>query len=249
MEIDLVYCADGNRRLAQIAIDAGFLYGAQLPNTVYHPVWFADQNWKKPNRERYMTALAQHRPHLASVLDWERDNQLPEVLAWAEDAAQYCEIVMIVPKVQGGIERLPRSIGGKPVRLGYSVPTSHGGTELPVWEFTGWPVHLLGGSPQKQMALTRYFDVHSADGNLAQKMATRYCQFWTPGNARYASNRYWPALREANDGVMADGTDLPYEAFRLSCQNIMEAWKQLNTPLTSHAFRGTLETVNRVQPD
>lgn len=230
MEIDLVYCADGNRRLAQIAIDAGFLYGAQLPNTVYHPVWFADQNWKKPNRERYMTALAQHRPHLASVLDWERDNQLPEVLAWAEDAAQYCEIVMIVPKVQGGIERLPRSIGGKPVRLGYSVPTSHGGTELPVWEFTGWPVHLLGGSPQKQMALTQYFDVRSADGNYAQMMAVRHNEFWRNGR--------WHELSGAAGFV---ATDAPYEAFSRSCKNIMTAWRQLNSLLTHDAFRANIE--------
>lgn len=241
MEIDLVYCADGNRRFAQIAIEAGFRYGAQLPKTVYFAPWFADQNWKKPNKEKYMAALAQHKPHLASVLDWERDDQLSDVLAWAEDAAQHCEVVMIVPKVQGGIERLPRAVGGKPVRLGYSVPTSHGGTELPVWEFRGWPVHLLGGSPQKQMALTRYFDVRSADGNMANLMATRYNQFWTPGNARYASNRYWPTLREANGGEMVDGTDLPYEAFRLSCQNIMAAWQKLNSLLTQDAFRDTIE--------
>jgi hypothetical protein len=236
--IDLVYCASGNKRFAQIAIDAGFRYGAQLPRTVYFPPWFADQNWKKPNREKYMAALAQHKPHLASVLDWESDAQLPEVLEWAEEAAQHCDVVMIAPKVIGGIDRLPRAIGGKPVRLGYSVPTSHGSTELPVWEFAGWPVHLLGGSPQKQMQLTRYFDVKSADGNMASLMATRN-QFWTPGNARYASNRYWPTLREENGGKMVDGYDLPYEAFHKSCANITEAWRSYL--LTPRFHRGILK--------
>jgi hypothetical protein len=233
--MEIVYCANGNQRFAQIAIDAGFRYGAQLPGTVYRAPWFADQDWKRPNRERYMAALAQHRPHMASVLDWERKEQLSEVLAWAEDAAQYVDVVMLIPKVQGGIPQLPRSIGGKIVRLGYSVPTKFGGSQLPAWEFAGWPVHLLGGSPHKQMALTRYFDVQSADGNLAMKMAIRYCQFWTPGNARYASNRYWPAVREANDGIRLTDPDLPYEAFRRSCENIMAAWKA-QLPLDSRAF-------------
>ena len=227
MKIDLIYCADGNKRFAQIAIDAGFLYGAQLPRTVYHPVWFADQNWKKPNRGRYITALAQHKPHMATVLDWERQEQLPEVLAWAEDAAQHVEVVLIIPKVQGGIPQLPRAIGGKPIRLGYSVPTKFGGTELPIWEFAGWPVHLLGGSPHRQMALTRYLDVRSADGNMANKFASIGCHFWVPGNVRYASNRYWPTMAEANGGKPVDATDLPYEAFRRSCNNIIQAWRVL----------------------
>lgn len=86
--MELIYCAAGNARFAQIAIDAGFLYGAQLPGTTYHPIWFADQNWKKPDRTKYMAALAEHRPHMASVLDLERADQLDEVLSWAEEAAQ-----------------------------------------------------------------------------------------------------------------------------------------------------------------
>lgn len=228
MAIELVYCADGNKRLAQIAIDAGFKYGARLParGLPFAP-WFADQDWKHPNRERYMTELAKHRPHMASVMDWERQEQLPEVLEWADEAARYVEVVMIIPKVMGAVAQLPRMIGGKPVRLGYSVPTNFGGTELPVWEFAGWPVHLLGGSPQRQMALTQYLDVLSADGNMAQKMATKFNKFWMNGTARYASNRWWPTLRESNGGEMNEGTDLPYEAFRRSCENIMNAWKAM----------------------
>lgn len=222
--IDLIYCADGNKRFAQIAIDAGFKYGAQLPNTVYHPIYFADQNWKKPNRECYMEALAEHRPHIASVLDWEHDKQLSEVLSWAEEATQYVEIVMLIPKVQGGISRLPRKINGKQVRLGYSVPTKFAGTELPVWEFAGWPIHLLGGSPHRQIQLTQYLRVESADGNYATKLAIN-CQFWTNGNATYAKSRYWPRLVEADEKCWPD--DAIYEAFRRSCINIMEAWKKL----------------------
>jgi len=228
MATTLIYCASGNRRFAEIAIAAGFKYGAQLPGTVYPDrLWFADQDWKKPNRERYMAEMAKYRPVMASVLDLEREAQLPEVLSWAEEAAQYIECVMIIPKAHGIIERLPHRIGGACVVLGYSVPTRYAGTEVATWEFAGWPVHLLGGSPHAQMRLAHYMNVVSADGNMANLMATRYCQFWTPGDARYASNRWWPTLRAANGGVMLDVPDLPYIAFERSCKNIIQAWHAL----------------------
>lgn len=217
----LIYCADGNKRLAEIAVNAGYEYGIQLPGKPHYPLYFADQDWKQPNREAYMKALEKHRPHMATVLDWEHDEQMPEVLSWAEEAAAIVEVVLIIPKVFGGVAKLPRTIGGVPIRLAYSVPTKYGGTQVPAWEFSGWPVHLLGGSPQKQMELSAYFDVRSIDGNMANKLATERCQFWVPGNAQQAKNRWWPTLKEA--GIKVDG-DAPYEAFQLSCENIMAAW-------------------------
>lgn len=223
MEIPhLIYCAAGNKRFAQIALDAGFKFGAQLPGTVYHPVFFADQDWRKPNRERYMSALQEHRPHMATVLDWERHEQLDEVLSWAEEAAQFVDKVIIIPKVFSGIPLIPEMIAGKQVILGYSVPTKYAGTSTPVWEFGKRPVHLLGGSPHKQMEMAYYLNVASADGNYLNKMATRNCQFWVAEKARWASNPRWPTLQEA-DGEMW-GRDAPHEAFKRSCKNFMKAW-------------------------
>jgi hypothetical protein len=229
MAIEIIYCANGNRRFAQIAIEAGMTYGAQLPGTVYFPPEFADQDWKKPNRTAYMAALAQHRPRMATVIDWEHDEQLPEVLEWAEEAAQYVETVILIPKVLGGIPRLPRRINGASVRLGYSVPTAYGGTELPLWEFAGWPVHLLGGSPHRQIHVAHYLNAVSADGSMTKRMAMK-AQFWTPGTAQFAKDKYWPSLRAADGRAWGDGSstaDAPYEAFRRSCVNVMAAWRAL----------------------
>jgi hypothetical protein len=176
-----------------------------------------------------MAALAEHRPTTATVLDWEREEQLPEVLDWAEEAAQYVELVVVVPKVIGGVPRIPRRVNGASVVLGYSVPTRYAGTELPLWEFTGWPIHLLGGSPHRQMEIWRYLhgiaDVISADGNMHNLLAMRNCQFWMPGTAAQANNRYWPTLEEI-DGARW-GQDAPYEAFRRSCVNIIAAWSAI----------------------
>lgn len=221
----LIYCGGGNRRLYQIAVIEGFEYGSQLPDTIYGPLYFADQDWRNPDRERYMKALKASRPHMATVMDWEREEQLDEVLSWAEEAAQYVAKVIIVPKVIGGISQLPRRIAGKQVILGYSVPTRYAGTSVPLWSFQGWSVHLLGGSPQKQMELWRYLptDIISADGNMMQKMAVRHCSFWVPGTGPNSRTRWWPTLQDV-DGH-SHGTDAPYEAFRRSCVNIMAAWQ------------------------
>jgi hypothetical protein len=207
--LEIIYCADGNPRFAEIAIKAGFLYGAQLPNT----------------------ALSEYRPCIASVIDWEEPGQLGEVLQWAEEAARFVEVVMLIPKVIGGIERLPRAVGGKPVRLGYSVPTKFGGTPVPVWEFQGWPVHLLGGSPRSQFRLAHYLNPVSVDGNYSQLMAVKYNAYFTLRRVPGARNHPWPTLKEASGGAAwGDGSataDAPYEAFRRSCQNIMEMWSRL----------------------
>lgn len=181
-----------------------------------------------PPKADYIAALTKHQPRLATVMDWETWEQLPEVLGWAEETAAHVETVIIIPKVFSGIAKLPRSIGGKPVRLGYSIPTKHGGTEVPIWEFGDWPVHLLGGNPHTQMKLTYYLNVVSTDGNMAHKMAVRHNAFYDP--SRRTKSGYWPSLATFDGQRWGDGSvtaDAPYEAFRRSCQNIMVAWRTL----------------------
>lgn len=223
----LIFCADGNTRHADIAVAEGWEYGARLParGLADHPLVFADQDWKKPDRERYMRCLEQHRPALATVLDWEHPDQLPEVLSWAEEAAQWVsEAVLIIPKIPGGVPLLPRSIGGRPVWLAYSVPTTYGGSPLGLWEFAGWPVHLLGGSPQKQREVWSYLrgiaQVMSLDGNMAKKMATGRCCYWTQKTTQHG---HWQPLARAVE------RDAPDECLRRSLIEIKRMWDSLGS--------------------
>lgn len=220
----LIYCGDGNRRFAETAMRYGFTYGSRMPATVYHRPDFLDQNWKKPNRERYVERVQEWRPALATVLDWEREDQWNEVFAWAwEIAPMVTEAVIVIPKVMSGIGRIPETIRGKSVRLGYSVPTAFGGTMVPSWEFGRRPVHLLGGSPHDQIELSHYLNVVSADTNYHLKMATRYNQFFAAGGTfRAARNRWYPKMNETALGHIDQ--DAPYRAFELSCVNIRAAW-------------------------
>lgn len=166
-----------------------------------------------------MRALAEHRPEVATVLDWERDEQEGEVMSWAEEAAMHVRrAVVIIPKVSGTIDRIPARVGGADTILGYSVPTGYGGTTVPVWEFGRRPVHLLGGSPHRQMDLARYLNVVSADGSMAQQQAMRG-RFWS---RRSGPKGHWAQLADAGD-ARSEGAHL--ECFRLSCEFVMAVWR------------------------
>lgn len=221
MAVALIYCADGNPAFARAAIDAGWLYGARLPAWVGLPIYFADQDWRSPDRAGYMAAIGRHRPEMAVVLDYEHPDQRDEVLSWAEEAAQYVRRVVIVPKVPGTLGTIPGKIGRAEVVLGYSVPTSYGASPVPTWEFGRRPAHLLGGSPQRQMELAGYLNVVSADGNMPAQQARR-CRFWSPTRTRKGR---WARLSEVGDTGRGDGADL--RAFRLSLANIRAAWERL----------------------
>lgn len=212
--IEQIYCAD-NKKYGEIALDCGLLTGLRLPNKVHISPYFADQDWLNPVRDPYLNLLRTYKPRLATVLDWTFEEQLPEVLGWAEEAAAYVDSVIIVPKVHGGVSRLPHHIGGKQVRLGYSVPTRYGATDLFLSEFIGWPVHLLGGSPKNQLKLGRYLNVHSLDGNYIH-IKVKHGQFF--------DGQRWIQLREA--GINVSGADIPETVLRLSWPKLMALWNK-----------------------
>lgn len=147
------------------------------------------------------------KPSVATVLDWEQIEQLSEVLSWADEAAKWVETVVIIPKVYNGVRLIPRMIAGKPVRLGYSVPTKFAGTNLFLSEFLGWQVHWLGGSPKVQIEISRYLDVASLDGNAIIK-AAQYGNYW--------DGQQWRGIGKCDD--------MPYKAFAKSCENIIKMW-------------------------
>lgn len=79
-------------------------------------------------------------------------------------------------------------------------------------EMNGWPVHLLGGAPGRQLELAHYLNVVSADGNAAARAA----EYGTVFDAR---TRRWQMSVEPR------GMDMPYRAFARSCEQIVQAWR------------------------
>lgn len=232
----LIYCAAKNSKFAVAAMRRNLRYGAQLPAKVYHPPYFVDNDWNQPDRAKYMAALKEHRPAVATVLDFEYTHQYDEVMSWMHEASQHVrETVIVIPKlydayddIDGWLRRIPREVCGKEVRLGYPVPLKKGdsrfaGRPLPEWCYGDWPVHLLGGSPQRQHEIAHYVNVVSIDNNYTQSQATSRAQFFAAGGIhQQAATRYWPKVSES---VYSDVTqDAPYLAFELSCMNLHALW-------------------------
>lgn len=217
---EIIYCGRGNRSLDGIAVELGISYGVRLPHSVFFPLDFADQNFKKPDRTAYMCKLEQHRPRWATVIDIEKPTQFYEALSWAEEAAGYVrEGLIIIPKLWGVIPSIPETIQGKPVRLGYSVPTKYGSTSVPVSEFAGRPVHLLGGSPVVQYRLSDQMQVASLDCNYISMKAIAAGEYFTG-----MGTPHWRPLRK--DWAPRGTEDSMLLAFALSCMNLLQLWKR-----------------------
>jgi hypothetical protein len=212
----LIFCAGRNRRYAEIALAHGFAYGCRSDYRPLFPVVFADLNWRAPDLDRHAAFVAEHRPALAVAPDVLRPDALPDTLRYAERLARHAARVLIVPKCEGVLDRLP---AGEPwLVVGYSVPTRYGGADgvlLP--DVRRFPVHLLGGTPHAQLVLAHYLDVSSADGNSHMKAAA-FQKFWKSG--RWVNGHY-------DDPTFDPGHDAPYRAFARSCANIAAAWRDL----------------------
>lgn len=211
----LCYCAGGNAAYVEAAVGLGWHTGARSGHTVYaahRPLYLLDIHWVDYDWLRHLAKAKAERPALTAVPDILRKSDLAGVLAMAEEVAPFTNAVLIIPKTMC-IWKIPKTIGGTPVVLGYSVPTRYGGTYVPVKHFGGRPVHLLGGTPIGQLALAKQFpNLVSADGNMAQKMAHWGVAF----NARLHGVKDW----EAHDGHPG----VPLRALVHSLQNIAAAW-------------------------
>jgi len=168
-----------------------------------------------------MKLVSQLTPQIATVLDLEHKSQIPEVFSWAEELSPFVKTIVIIPKIHNIVSLLPRTINQKEIRLGYSVPTKYGGTNVMLMEFCDWPVHLLGGAPHKQFELAHYLNVVSIDGNMHMKMATQKCAFFDDNKRTLRG--YWPQLKDIG---LEHVSDAPYKAFELSCVNIINMWTE-----------------------
>lgn len=219
-KVDLIYCSNGNYTLQKISMNCGFKFGLKLPyrKILDEPLYFADQDWKSPNRYKYMSYVHKYQPRVATVLDLEHRNQLSEVLSWTEEISLIVESIVIIPKCTGVIGKLPKIVNGKKIILGYSVPTKYGSTSLHPKFFDGWDVHLLGGSPEKQISYKSQMNVVSIDCNYHSMKANKFGEYWT---AKIDDKRWWRKL----DGQYSH-SERSTKAFEISCNNIFNHWNQ-----------------------
>ncbi len=182
-----------NLSVAFAALDAGLQLGTRSSNVTLltrndktrlawfqrMPITFVDNDYHDYEHSLHMSVVSLMKPKYATVRDYMTERQceaagipyysLDEILKWAEDVERYAEQVIIIPKVDVLHEIPERYV------LGYSVPTSYGGTPLPIESFAGRQVHLLGGSwaEQRRMLDILGDDVVSLDFNAIHR-SSRY---------------------------------------------------------------------------
>lgn len=194
LPIDFIFTFNGRNRCC-LAVEAGLKFGFQSirePTCPYigmmggrHKPIFIDNDYFEYDHEKHLEMVKKYKPKYATVRDamtrkqCKEDNisyyPLEQILEWAEELNQYAENVIVIPKYDC-IDEIPEKF-----MLGYSIPTSHGGTPLPAKKFKGRKIHLLGGSWKKQLKYLALLkdDVVSIDNNYVLKTAN-YGQCTTP---------------------------------------------------------------------
>lgn len=219
MLIDLIYCAAGNPILVDIAHEAGWLLGMRSDASPmkYHPT-FIDVDYKKPDFEKHLDVVARYHPKYATVPDLSEETtsiaDVERALRQAERLQPYCEVVLLVPKLSEQLTHIPQEMA-----IGYSIPSSYGGAKYLPWELAGRHIHLLGGSPRKQMDaylhLSAIATVMSADGNYAQKQAVNYAMYWYRHTWQYHPHK------------KSNAKNLYQECWQWSCRNLFQAWERI----------------------
>ena len=156
-----------SHRVLRIARRYGWLPGARYTNLrdvrKCDRVGFLDIEWRNYSFERHLEAAKATRPVITVALDVADPRQLTRILDQASELSLYCDRVIIVPKHPSLKNKLDSHIPKRFI-LGYSVPTSYGGTAIPP-RFFKRSVHLLGGRPDIQRRLAEIMPVVSIDCN------------------------------------------------------------------------------------
>ena len=146
---------------------------------------FVDNEFKDYDHAQHLNAVRLLQPKYATVRDVMTQSQCSEIgieyysfddiIDMARELNEYAENVMVIPKYDC-IDDIPDEF-----MLGYSVPSSYGGTPLPIERFVGRRVHLLGGNWKRQRnALAVLGDsCVSLDNNHLMNIA-RFGQSYSP---------------------------------------------------------------------
>ena len=155
------------RFVQDIANDYGWLPGARYTNLrdIRHlgEVSFIDIDWQNYSFEKHLQAVKTWKPKLTVARDILRFSELPLILKEADELLNHSQQVILVPKDPRLKNRLNKDIPSH-FLLGYSIPSRYGSSEIAP-QFFDRPVHLLGGTPMKQLAYAKEMEVVSIDCN------------------------------------------------------------------------------------
>lgn len=242
LPIDVIYTLQMADCTCCLAVQAGLKYGIQSANyrlcpyvgklSGRHEVVFIDNDYFDYKHDVHLSAVREIKPKYCTVMDVMTSEQckkdgiehheLSQILDWAEELSEHAENVIVIPKYDC-LDQIPEKF-----MLGFSVPTSHGGTPLPVEMFRGRRVHLLGGSWKKQLAYMAVLgdDVVSLDNNAVQNQARRFGSFVFPNGE---------SGQISADLGLTDLVNVRYAALAISFGNMAAMINQLYTAVEEPA--------------
>jgi hypothetical protein len=188
LPIDAVYTLTPTDPSCFVAHAAGFGIGTRTTDSRLmgdhrskwswaFPITFLDNDYHDYDHAKHVDVVAEIKPKYATTRDIMSQQQcddagipyfsFDEIMRFVEDIQPHVEHVIVIPKTDCLHEIPTHHV------LGYSVPTSYGGTPLPAATFRGRRVHLLGGSWKNQLKYLSILrdDVVSLDFNHINHIA------------------------------------------------------------------------------
>lgn len=162
-----------------VARKSGLAYGARNIDRPMAWPFMLDIYWKRYVWEEYVEMVRRFQPVMAVSPDY--TDPAHRDLMWNQVDTLFRVGVMkvlVVPKFPGAVADIPQRC-----IVAVSVPTDYAGFLPEAEELVGRQVHLLGGSPEKQMATASYYSkrgakIVSMDGNSIHKAGLRR-KIWT----------------------------------------------------------------------
>lgn len=190
--IDFIYTLNSGDNSCCLAVRSKLKYGIQsgidyvcpfASKKNNHKVTFIDNNYFDYNHEKHLNVVKKFKPEYATTRDVMSEQQckkeniryipLDEILEQAKQIKKFADNVIVIPKYNC-LDQIPEEY-----ILGFSIPTSNGGTELLPSAFENRHVHLLGGSWKKQLFFLKQLNVVSIDNNYIHRISN-YGKFVMP---------------------------------------------------------------------
>lgn len=199
----------GNQYVPVYAKQAGMAYGTRHDTKPHDYCWMLDIKWKDYDWAQYMDIVRHLRPVQAMVADYEAPEQRNIMLQQVQQLRDEGVLnIMVCPKFASAVQDIPADC-----IIAVSVPSRYAGYIPNTAETGNRKVHLLGGTPQKQLALLKDYNVVSADGN-SHETSAKFSSVFDAG--KWKRSRYVTALNNQDY----------HHSMQMSAHNITEYFAQ-----------------------
>lgn len=153
-------------------------------------ITFIDNDFKNPDVDRLETAVKALQPELFVLPDVYDDENISKTIELGKRLENDTVTPVFVPKTASFEYHIPSEW-----RLGYSVTSSYGSTDLSLEDFSEYEIHLLGGSPKRQIelldvAVEHDIDIVSIDTNSLTK-GSNFGKIVTPPETFLNGGNVW----------------------------------------------------------